>query len=54
MNKAIYIATSEQNCGKSIISLGLMQLLIGKTARVGYFRPIIEDFEEGQFDNPIE
>ncbi len=35
MNKAIYIATSEQNCGKSIISLGLMQLLIGKTARVG-------------------
>ena len=54
MNKAIYIATSEQNCGKSIISLGLMQLLIGKTARVGYFRPIIEDFEEGQFDNHIE
>lgn len=54
MNKAIYIATSEQNCGKSIISLGLMQLLIGKTARVGYFRPIIEDFEEGEFDNHIE
>ena len=39
MNKAIYIATSEQNCGKSIISLGLMQLLIGKTAHHGYFRP---------------
>ncbi|MGL2986102.1 phosphate acetyltransferase [Flavobacterium sp. RSSA_27] len=54
MNKAIYIATSEQNCGKSIISLGLMQLLIGKTPRVAYFRPIIEDFEEGQFDNHIE
>lgn len=54
MNKAIYIATSEQNCGKSLISLGLMQLLIGKTAKVGYFRPIIEDFEEGKFDNHIE
>ncbi|CAM2961909.1 phosphate acetyltransferase [Flavobacterium succinicans] len=54
MNKAIYIATSEQNCGKSIISLGLMQILMGKTARVGYFRPIIEDFEEGKFDNHIE
>lgn len=54
MNKAIYIATSEQNCGKSVISLGLMQLLIGKTAKVGYFRPIIEDFEEGKFDNHIE
>lgn len=54
MNKAIYIATSEQNCGKSIISLGLMSLLIGKTAKVGYFRPIIEDFEEGGLDNHIE
>ncbi len=54
MNKAIYIATSGQNCGKSIISLGLMRLLIGKTAKVGYFRPIIEDFKEGSLDNHIE
>ncbi|MFV5700756.1 phosphate acetyltransferase [Flavobacterium sp. XS2P12] len=54
MNKAIYIATSEQNSGKSIITLGLMSMLIGKTAKVGYFRPIIEDFEEGGFDNHIE
>jgi phosphate acetyltransferase len=54
MNKAIYIATSGQNCGKSIISLGLMSLLIGKTAKVGYFRPIIEDFKEGGLDNHIE
>jgi phosphate acetyltransferase len=51
MNKAIYIATSEQNSGKSIITLGLMSMLIGKMAKVGYFRPIIEDFEEGGFDN---
>ena len=43
MNKAIYIATSEHNSGKSIITLGLMSMLIGKTAKVGYFRPIIED-----------
>ena len=54
MNKAIYIATSEQNSGKSIITLGLMSMLIGKTAKVGYFRPIIEDIEEGGFDNHIE
>ncbi len=54
MNKAIYIATSEQNSGKSIITLGLMSMLIGKTAKVGYFRPIVEDFEEGGFDNHIE
>jgi BioD-like phosphotransacetylase family protein len=29
-NKAIYIATTEPNSGKSIVSLGLMQLLLGK------------------------
>ena len=54
MNKAIYIATSEQNSGKSIITLGLMSMLIGKMAKVGYFRPIVEDIEEGGFDNHIE
>ena len=54
MNKAIYIATSEHNSGKSIVTLGLMSMLIGKTAKVGYFRPIIEDFEDGKLDNHIE
>lgn len=52
-NKAVYIATTEPNSGKSIISLGLMQLLLGKVSKVGYFRPIIDDFEEGGVDNHI-
>ena len=54
MSKAIYIATSDQNSGKSIITLGLMSILIGKTAKVGYFRPIVEDFVDGELDNHIE
>ncbi len=54
MNKAIYVATTKENSGKSIITLGLMSMLIGKTAKVGYFRPIVEDFEEGKCDNHIE
>lgn len=54
MNKAIYIATIESNSGKSIITLGLMRLLLGKMARVGYFRPVINDFPKGQRDNHIE
>lgn len=54
MNKAIYIATSEENSGKSVITLGLMSMLIGKTAKVGYFRPIVEDFENGELDSHIE
>jgi phosphate acetyltransferase len=31
-----------------------MSMLIGKTAKVGYFRPIVEDFEDGKIDNHIE
>ncbi|PWB22042.1 phosphate acetyltransferase [Flavobacterium sp. HTF] len=54
MSKAVYIATSDQNSGKSIITLGLMSILIGKTAKVGYFRPIVEDFVDGEIDNHIE
>ncbi|TXE16082.1 phosphate acetyltransferase [Psychroserpens burtonensis] len=52
-NKAIYITTIEPNSGKSIVSLGLMQLLLGKAAKVGYFRPIIDDFKKGKIDNHI-
>ncbi|SFU39717.1 phosphate acetyltransferase [Pustulibacterium marinum] len=54
MNKGIYIATMEEDSGKSLISLGLMQTLLGKTAKVGYFRPIIDNLPEGKKDNHIE
>ena len=53
MNKGIYIATLEPNSGKSIVSLGLMRTLLGKTAKVGYFRPIIDDSKNTGKDNHI-
>ncbi len=53
MSKGIYVATIEPNSGKSLVVLGLMRMLLGKTAKVGYFRPIIEDIETGQMDNHI-
>ncbi|KJD32542.1 phosphate acetyltransferase [Tamlana nanhaiensis] len=53
MSKGIYVATMEPNSGKSVVVLGLMRMLLGKTAKVGYFRPIIEDVEEGEMDNHI-
>lgn len=53
MNKGLYIATSESNSGKSIVVLGLMRTFLGKNPRVGYFRPIIDDFNEGEIDNHI-
>ncbi len=53
MSKAVYVATIEPNSGKSIVVLGLMRMLLGKTPKVGYFRPIIDDLEEGEIDNHI-
>ncbi|MBG6132659.1 phosphate acetyltransferase [Aquimarina sp. EL_43] len=53
MSKAVYIATIEPNSGKSIVVLGMMRMLLGKVARVGYFRPIIDDPKEGEVDNHI-
>ncbi len=54
MNKAVYITTSEPESGKSIITLGLMRMLLGKTKKVGYFRPIIDEKPEVEIDNHIE
>ncbi len=54
MSKAVYIATSEPESGKSIITLGLMRMLLGKTNKVGYFRPIIDYDPDGKKDNHIE
>ncbi|WP_223548827.1 phosphate acetyltransferase [Aestuariivivens sp. NBU2969] len=53
MSKGIYVATIEPNSGKSVVVLGLMRMLLGKTAKVGYFRPIIEDTENEEKDNHI-
>ena len=54
MNKGLYIATLEPHSGKSLITLGLMRTLLGKTVKVGYFRPIINEKKSGDRDNHIE
>ncbi len=53
MSKGIYVAAIEPSSGKSIVVLGLMRMLLGKTAKVGYFRPIIDDIDDGKKDNHI-
>ncbi len=53
MSQGLYIATSEQHSGKSIAVLGLMRAFLGKTPKVGYFRPIVDDFEADEIDNHI-
>ncbi|MDB4293396.1 phosphate acetyltransferase [Maribacter sp.] len=53
MTKALYVTTLESHSGKSLVVLGLMQLLLGKMAKVGYFRPVIDDVKKGEVDNHI-
>ncbi|KGL63901.1 phosphate acetyltransferase [Polaribacter sp. Hel1_85] len=51
MSKAIYIAAVESDSGKSLVSLGLLRMMLTKSSKVGYFRPIINDLEGSKRDN---
>ena len=53
MSKNVFIATSEPYCGKSIITLGLVNMLLGKTKKVGYFKPIINADSKEKKDEHI-
>ncbi len=54
MTKSIFIATAEPFTGKSIIALGLVNLLLGKAQKVGYFKPIINPEVEDEKDMHIQ
>jgi phosphate acetyltransferase len=54
MNKSIFIATAEPYTGKSIVSLGLMNMLLGKAKKIAYFKPIINNDARGRKDIHIE
>lgn len=41
MASSIYVTTAEAHCGKSLICLGIIEMILRKTKRVGIFRPII-------------
>lgn len=53
MNKSVYVGTLGPHSGKSLFVLGFMNMLLGKMPKVGYFRPVIDDVEEGGQDNHI-
>lgn len=54
MNKAVFVATSHARSGKTAVSLGLMNILVGMAHKVGYFRPVISDPVNGARDEHIE
>jgi len=53
MTNAIYLTTTEPYSGKSIIALGLVNLLAGKTEKIAYFKPVISR-EDGEKDSHLE
>jgi phosphate acetyltransferase len=41
MSRNLYIAATEPMSGKSLVALGLMELLSRRRARLGFFRPVV-------------
>ncbi len=54
MSKTIFIATTEPYSGKSLIALGVMNMLLGKARKVGFFKPIINEDPKERKDVDIE
>ncbi|MEJ7588691.1 MAG: phosphate acetyltransferase, partial [Ferruginibacter sp.] len=54
MSKAIYIVSTEPNSGKSVITLGLMNMLVGKIRNIAYFKPVVNEPAETSRDIHIE
>ena len=46
MPSTVYISTIEADAGKSLVSLGLVDLLLRRSPKIGYFRPIVSSTED--------
>jgi phosphate acetyltransferase len=51
MSKSIYITTIEPNSGKSLVSLGILRMMLNQSSKVGYFRPIINKDKNSLHDD---
>jgi len=54
MTKNVFIASAEPYSGKSVVALGLMNMLLGKAQKVAYFKPIINDDPKGKKDVHVD
>ncbi|MGK7883091.1 MAG: phosphate acetyltransferase [Crocosphaera sp.] len=54
MTNSIYLSTIEPRTGKSLIALGIIELILRKTTKVGFFRPIIQDPIDNKPDTHID
>ncbi|MGZ3756267.1 MAG: phosphate acetyltransferase [Mucilaginibacter sp.] len=54
MIKTVFIASTEPYSGKSIISIGLINMILGKAQKIGFFKPIINQNAFESRDNHID
>jgi len=54
MTKNIFIASAEPYTGKSVVAFGMVNMLLGKTQKVGYFKPIIAQVNPAEKEKHIE
>ena len=54
MTKTVFIASAEPYSGKSVITIGLINMLLGKAKKIGYFKPIINRDSVDKKDVHIE
>lgn len=54
MTKNVFIASAEPYSGKSIVALGLVNMLLGKAQKVAYFKPIINSDPDKKKDVHID
>lgn len=54
MINTVFIASTEPNSGKSIISIGLVNMLLGKAQKIGFFKPIISENHFEKKDSQID
>nr|MDJ0573237.1 phosphate acetyltransferase [Pleurocapsa sp. MO_192.B19] len=53
MTSSLYISTTEAGSGKALISLGIIELILRKTNKVAFFRPVIRKQPCGKQDEDI-
>ena len=53
MAKGIYVASAEPLSDKSIVVLGMMELLWNKTRKVSFFKPVVSNLENDPTINLI-
>ncbi len=53
MTSSLYLSTTEPQSGKSLVVLGILDLILTKTTKIAYFRPILQNPIAGQQDNNI-